>query len=115
MGLETEKGEKKFTFNALGREFQVFAAEDVVSVCDKIRSEAKNRLQRLKNGCEDEDVLEDVRTFLQKSISELCGDGPVSELEEWGCVTVPELTEVLCRAISELGREFVQGGDEVNE
>lgn len=114
MKLE-EQAEKRQIILELFDKKIVFSVDDTaVGVCENIRSEAKEMLDNIER-IEDKRVLEFVSDFLKSSLEKIMGEENIMVLENACDMTVPELTGILCYAISEIGREFSDVKENLDE
>lgn len=108
--------EKGIVLSVREREFELGAYQEVLAVCEEIRKEAKTQLERMITGNqEDAEIDKAVCDFLKKSIEKILGPGAVSKIFGDNCCFIPELTEVLCYVISEVGSLFAKNLEETKD
>lgn len=98
---------------------QSFEIEDfgqVLAECEEIRKEAKKQLEKLVSDVEkNEEIEKTVCDFLKTSIERILGVGAVSKIFGEKDCKIPELTESLCRIISQVGGNLAQSFKEAED
>ncbi len=105
--MKAESNEKKkVLISVKGRRLETEVDEDALELCEEIKKEARALLGRLTEAQESEADIQRVNDFLFASIGKLAGLKFLKEVFGGCKVSTPELTEVLCTVISEVGGYF---------
>ncbi len=98
------------------KSFEIGERHQVLAVCEEIRKEAKTRLaEMVSDGGENQEIEKTVCDFLKTSIERILGLGAVSRIFGEKDCQIPELTEVLCQVISQVGYSLAQISEEAED
>ncbi len=107
---------KEILISVCGKSFEIGECHQVLAVCEKIRKEAKTQLAKLVSDNEkNEEIEKTVCVFLKTSIDRILGSGAVSKIFGHEDCLIPELTEVLCQVISQVGSSLAQISEEAED
>ena len=107
---------KDIVIRVYEKSFEIGEFGKVLDVCEEIRKEAKVRLaEMVSDGGENQKAENEVCDFLKTSIERILGLGAVSRIFGEKDCQIPELTEVLCQVISQVGVSFAQISEEAED
>ncbi len=107
MKIESGFKEKAIVLELFGNEIEIAADGEKFAACEEIKALARDLLEEIKNeNIESQKANNIVEGFLLESLNRLLGDSRVKEIFKDREATIPRLTSVLCRVISELGMGF---------
>ncbi len=98
------------------KSFEIGECHQVLAACEEIRKEAKTQLVKLvSDSVETQEIEKMVCDFLKTSIERILGLGAVSRIFGEKDCQIPELTEVLCQVISQVGCRLAQISKEAED
>lgn len=107
--MKNESGFKKkaIKIELFGTEIEVMADGMKFALCEEIKATARDLLEKINGeNIESQKANSIVEEFLLESIEKLLGESNTKSVFTDREATIPELTGVLCRVISELGMGF---------